>query len=167
MIRGFKFHPTMQGFFPNDRMAYRRCEVIAKHRLPGIFRGDHSGIGTGMPGDGGLQLKYSNPTHLDDVAVDFPEMTIIVAHPSWPWRDEARSVSLHKPNGYIDPSGWSPKYVRAQLVQYSNGPLRDKILFGSDRPLIALDRWINEFKAAGFKPEVHDLIMKKNAIRAL
>jgi predicted TIM-barrel fold metal-dependent hydrolase len=37
-----------------------------------------------MPGGGGLRLKYSNPIHLDDVAADFPEMTIIIAHPSWP-----------------------------------------------------------------------------------
>jgi uncharacterized protein len=51
-----------------------------------------------MPGGGGLRLKYSNPIHLDDVAADFPEMTIIIAHPSWPWQDEALSVCLHKPN---------------------------------------------------------------------
>jgi uncharacterized protein len=105
--------------------------------------------------------------YLDDVAVDFPDMTIIIAHPSWPWQDEALSVCLHKPNVYIDLSGWSPKYFPPQLVQYSNGPLRNKILFGSDWPLIAPDRWISEFKAAGFRSEVHELIMKKNAIRAL
>ena len=167
VIRGFKFHPTMQGFFPNDRMAYPLYEVIAKHLLPAIFHSGHSGIGTGMPGGGGLRLKYSNPIYLDDVAVDFPDMTIVIAHPSWPWQDEALSVCLHKPNVYIDLSGWSPKYFPPQLVQYSNGPLRGKILFGSDWPLIAPDRWIREFKAAGFKPEVHELIMKQNAIRAL
>jgi uncharacterized protein len=167
VIRGFKFHPTMQGFFPNDRMAYRLYEVIAKHKLPAIFHSGHSGIGTGMPGGGGLRLKYSNPIHLDDVAVDFPDMTIVIAHPSWPWQDEALSVCLHKPNVYIDLSGWSPKYFPPQLVQYSNGPLRNKILFGSDWPLIPPDRWITEFKAAGFKPEVHELILKQNAIRAL
>ena len=55
-----------------------------------------------MPGGGGLRLKYSNPIHLDDVAADFPDMTIIIAHPSWPWQDEALSVCLHKPNVYID-----------------------------------------------------------------
>src|SRR6187402_1800060 len=60
-IRGFKFHPTCQGFFPNDRMAYRLYEVIAEHRLPAIFHSGHSGMGTGMRGGGGLRLKYSNP----------------------------------------------------------------------------------------------------------
>jgi predicted TIM-barrel fold metal-dependent hydrolase len=109
-VRGFKFHPTVQGFFPNDRMAYPFYEVIAAAGLPAIFHSGHSGIGTGMPGGGGLRLKYSNPIHVDDVAVDFPDMPIIIAHPSWPWQDEALSVCLHKPNVYIDLSGWSPKY---------------------------------------------------------
>ena len=47
---------------------------------------------------------------IDDVAVDFPDLKIIMAHPSFPWQDEAISVCLHKVNVYIDLSGWSPKY---------------------------------------------------------
>jgi predicted TIM-barrel fold metal-dependent hydrolase len=162
-IRGFKFHPTCQGFFPNDRIAYGLYEVIAEHGLTAIFHSGHSGIGTGMPGGGGLRLKYSNPIHLDDVAADFPDMKIIIAHPSWPWQDEALSVCLHKPNVYIDLSGWSPKYFPPQLVQYANTQLRSKMLFGSDFPLIAPDRWIKDFREAAFKPEVHELILKENA----
>ncbi|HTT05671.1 MAG TPA: amidohydrolase family protein [Steroidobacteraceae bacterium] len=167
VIRGFKFHPTCQGFFPNDRLAYPLYELIAGYKLPALFHSGHSGIGSGMRGGGGLRLKYSNPIHLDDVAVDFPDMTIIIAHPSWPWQDEALSVCLHKPNVYIDLSGWSPKYFPPQLVRYANGPLRERMLFGSDFPLLTPERWLQEFKDAGFKPEVHELILKTNAIRAL
>ncbi|HEY7928832.1 MAG TPA: amidohydrolase family protein [Steroidobacteraceae bacterium] len=167
VIRGFKFHPTCQGFFPNDRLAYPLYELIAGHKLPALFHSGHSGIGSGMRGGGGLRLKYSNPIHLDDVAVDFPDMTIIIAHPSWPWQDEALSVCLHKPNVYIDLSGWSPKYFPPQLVRYANGPLRERMLFGSDFPLLTPERWLQEFREAGFKPEVHELILKTNAIRAL
>jgi len=166
-IKGFKFHPTTQGFFPNDRMAYPLYEVIAEHKLPAIFHSGHSGIGTGMPGGGGLRLKYSNPIHLDDVAADFPDMTVIIAHPSWPWQDEALSVCLHKPNVYIDLSGWLPKYFAPQLVRYANSQLKHKMLFGSDFPLISPDRWMEDFRDAGFKPEVHQLILKENAIAAL
>jgi predicted TIM-barrel fold metal-dependent hydrolase len=166
-VRGFKFHPTCQGFFPNDKLAYRLYEVIAEYKLPAIFHTGHSGIGTGMRGGGGLRLKYSQPIHLDDVAVDFPDMTIIMAHPSWPWTDEALSLALHKSNVYIDLSGWSPKYFPPQLVQYANTQLKTKMLFGSDFPLITPERWMKDFKEAGFKPEVHDLILKQNAIRVL
>ena len=167
IVRGFKFHPTCQGFFPNDRLAYKLYEVIAEHKLPAIFHTGHSGIGTGMRGGGGLRLKYSQPIHIDDVAVDFPDMTIIMAHPSWPWTDEALSIALHKPNVYIDLSGWMPKYFPPQVVQYANTQLKEKMLFGSDFPLIAPDRWIADFRKAPFKPEVQDLILKQNAIRVL
>jgi len=166
-IRGFKFHPSLQGFFPNDRLAYGLYEVIAEAGLPAIFHSGHSGMGTGMRGGGGVRLKYSNPIHLDDVAVDFPDMNIIIAHPSWPWQEEALSVCLHKPNVYIDLSGWLPKYFPAQLVQYANTSLQRKMLFGSDFPLIAPDRWIEDFRTAGFRPEVHDLILKQNVVNAL
>ena len=106
-VRGFKFHPTVQGFLPYDRMAWPIYEVIAEHKLPAIFHSGHSGIGTGMRGGGGVRQKFGNPIHLDDVAADFPDLKIIIAHPSWPWQDEALSVALHKENVYIDLSGWS------------------------------------------------------------
>lgn len=166
-VKGFKFHPTCQGFFPNDRMAYPMYEAIAAAGLPAIFHSGHSGVGTGMPGGGGLRLKYSNPIHLDDVAADFPDMKIIIAHPSWPWQDEALSVCLHKPNVYIDLSGWSPKYFAPQLIQYANTQLKHKMLFGSDFPLITPDRWLKDFEQAGFKPEVRPLILKDNAVKLL
>jgi len=166
-ISGFKFHPTVQGFFPNDRMAYPYYELIAEAGLPAIFHSGHSGIGTGMPGGGGMRLKYSNPMHLDDVAADFPDMTVIIAHPSFPWQDESLSVCLHKPNVYIDLSGWSPKYFPPQLVHYANTMLRKKMLFGSDFPLIRPDRWLSDFEEAGFRDEVRPLILKDNAVRML
>ena len=166
-VKGFKFHPTVQGFMPNDRMAYKLYEVIADAKLPALFHSGHSGIGTGMRGGGGLRLAYSNPMHLDDVAVDFPDMPIIIAHPSWPWQDEALSVCLHKPNVYIDLSGWSPKYFPSQLVQYANTQLRHKMLFGTDFPLITPERWMKDFESAGFRPEVKPLIFKDNAVKLL
>ena len=101
-VRGLKLHPPIQQFFPNDRLAYPLYEVFAEARLPVIFHTGHSGIGTGMKGGGGIRLKYGNPMPIDDVAVDFPEMPIIMAHPSFPWQDEAISICLHKPQVYID-----------------------------------------------------------------
>jgi predicted TIM-barrel fold metal-dependent hydrolase len=165
--RGFKFHPNLQAFFPNDRVAYPLYEAIAAARLPALFHTGHSGIGTGARGGGGLRLKYSNPLCLDDVAADFPELEIVMAHPSFPWQDEAISVCLHKPNVWIDLSGWSPKYFPPQLVQYANTQLRDKVLFGSDFPLITPDRWLADFEQAPFRDEVRPLILKENAARLL
>ena len=166
-VRGFKFHPTVQGFHPWDRMAWPIYEVINEYKMPAVFHSGHSGIGSGMKCGGGLRLEYSNPMHLDDVALHFGDMPIIIAHPSWPWQDEALSVAMHKPNVYIDLSGWSPKYFPPQLVQYANTLLRDRVLFGSDYPLIAPERWLKDFEEAGFRDEVKPLILKENAIRLL
>jgi hypothetical protein len=166
-VKGFKFHPTVQGFYPHDKMAWPLYEVIAEHQLPAIFHSGHSGIGSGMRCGGGLRLEYSNPIHLDDVAIAFPDMQIVIAHPSWPWQDEALSVAMHKPNVFIDLSGWSPKYFPPQLVQYANTLLRDRMLFGSDFPLITPERWMKDFEEAGFRDEVKPLILKDNAARLL
>ena len=166
-IRGFKFHPTVQAFFPDDHDAYPLYEVIAEARLPALFHTGQTGIGAGMPGGGGLRLKYSNPIYLDDVAADFPDMPIIMAHPSVPWQDEALSVATHKPNVYIDLSGWSPKYFEPKLVQYANTLLKHKVLFGTDNPVISPDRWLADFDKIGIRPEVRPLIMKENAAKLL
>ena len=166
-VRGFKVHPNIQAFFPNDEAYYPIYEAIQDAGVPALFHTGHSGIGTGLPGGGGIRLKYSNPMHVDDVAVDFPELKIVLAHPSFPWQDEAISVALHKQQVYIDLSGWSPKYFPPQLVRYANTQLRDRVLFGSDFPLITPDRWLKDFEAADFKDEVRPLILKENAARLL
>lgn len=164
-IRGFKLHPPLQQFHPNDKVAYPFYEVLAEAKMPVVFHTGHSGIGTGMPGGGGVRLKYGNPMDIDDVAVDFPDMPIIMAHPSFPWQDEAISVCLHKPQVYIDLSGWSPKYFPANLIQYANTLLKRKVLFGSDYPLITPDRWMADFAGIAIKDEVRPLILKENAVR--
>jgi uncharacterized protein len=166
-VRGFKFHPSMQGFYPNDRKAYVLYEAIQEARVPALFHTGQTGAGAGARAGLGVRLKYSNPIYLDDVAVDFPDMPIIMAHPSFPWQDEALAVATHKPNVYIDLSGWSPKYFPANLVQYSNTLLKDRVLFGSDYPAITPDRWLTDFEKLPIKPEVRPMILKGNAIKLL
>lgn len=166
-VRGLKLHPPLQQFLPNDRLAYPLYEVFAEAQLPVIFHTGHSGIGTGLPGGGGVRLKYGDPLPIDDVAVDFPTMPIIMAHPSFPWQEEAISICVHKPNVYIDLSGWSPKYFSATLIQYANTLIKDKVLFGSDYPLITPDRWLADFEKIAIRDSVRPLILKDNALKLL
>ena len=166
-VRGFKFHPNVQAFFPNDRMAYPLYEAIEECGAISVFHTGQTGIGAGAPGGGGIRLKYSNPMFVDDVAADFPGMPIILAHPSFPWQDEALSVATHKPQVYIDLSGWSPKYFPPQLVQYANSLLQDKVLFGTDYPLLTPERWLSDFDKLPIKDSVRPKILKDNAARLL
>ncbi|HEX8008738.1 MAG TPA: amidohydrolase family protein [Trebonia sp.] len=166
-VRGFKFHPSSQAFYPNDRAAYPLYEVIEAAGLPALFHTGQTGAGAGTRGGGGIRLAYSNPIYTDDVAVDFPDMPIILAHPSFPWQEEALSVATHKPQVYIDLSGWSPKYFPPILVQYANTLLKDKVLFGTDFPLLTPERWKADLEKTAIRDEVKPGIMKNNAIRLL
>jgi uncharacterized protein len=88
---------------------------------------------------------------------------VILAHPSVPWQDEALSIAMRKANVYIDLSGWSPKYFPPQLVRAADTYLQDKMLFGTDYPLLTPDRWVRDFELLEIKPE----ILKRNAARLL
>jgi uncharacterized protein len=166
-VRGFKFHPSLQAFEPNDVRHYPLWEAVAEHGVPALFHTGQTGIGAGLPGGRGIKLRYSDPMLLDDVAADVPGLTIVLAHPSVPWQDEAISIATHKPNVFIDLSGWAPKYFPPQLVRAANSFLRHKVLFGSDYPVITPERWLRDFEALDLKPEVRPLILKENARRML
>lgn len=164
-VRGFQFHPGVQGFFPDDHRAYPLYEVIQEYGLIALFHTGQTGVGAGSRGGGGVRLKYSNPLPIDDVAADFPDLDIIMAHPSFPWQEEALSIALHKPRVHIDLSGWSPKYFPAQLVQYADTLLKHKMLFGSDFPVITPERWMEEFAKLPIRDSVRPMILRENAAR--
>lgn len=166
-VRGFKFHPSLQGFRPDDRRHYPLYSELEALGVPALFHTGQTGIGSGLPGGRGIKLRYSDPMLLDDVAADFPGLTIIMAHPSVPWQDAAIAVAQHKANVYIDLSGWSPKYFPPQLVRATNTLLKTKVLFGSDYPLLRPERWIRDFEQLEIRDDVRPLVMKANAVRAL
>ena len=166
-VRGFKFHPSLQGFTPNDPAVYPLYEAIGELGVPAVFHTGQTGIGAGLPGGRGIKLRLSDPMLIDDVAADFPGLTVILAHPSVPWQDSAISIATHKANVYIDLSGWSPKYFPPQLVRAMNSLLQDKVLFGTDYPLLTPERWLGDFGKLDIKPDVRPKILKQNAIRLL
>lgn len=166
-VRGFKFHPTVQGFDPSDTAYYPLYELIQDAGIPALFHTGQTGIGAGLPGGRGLRLGLSNPILLDPVAADHPELQIIMAHPSVPWQDEALSVATHKHNTWIDLSGWSPKYFPESLVRAANSYLKTRVLFGSDFPLLTPERWRADVEHTALKPAVMPGILKYNAARLL
>lgn len=166
-VRGFKFHPSVQGFDPSDARFSPLWAAIQDLGVPIVVHTGQTGVGAGAPGGFGIKLRYSNPMLLDDVAADFPELQIIMAHPSTPWQDEAISIATHKPNAFIDLSGWSPKYFAPQLVRNINSLLQDKVLFGSDFPAITPDRWLHDFAALDIKDAVRPKVLKENAVALL
>jgi predicted TIM-barrel fold metal-dependent hydrolase len=166
-VRGFKFHPSLQGFEPNQRQFYPIYEAIAAAGVPTLFHTGQTGLGSALPGGHGIKLRYSDPMLLDDVAADFPDLTIVMAHPAVPWVDSQIAIASHKANCYVDLSGWSPKYFPPQLVRAIARQLKTKALFGTDHPYITLERWRRDFETLDVDPAVIPLILKGNAVRVL
>ncbi|QGU03820.1 amidohydrolase family protein [Corynebacterium comes] len=166
-VWGMKFHPSLQGFDPSEPQYLPLWRKLAELGVPALFHTGQNGIGAGMAGGGGIKLRYSNPLLLDDVAAEVPDLTIIMAHPSVPWQDEANSIAIHKPNVYIDLSGWRPKYFPESLVRFASNMLADKLLFATDYPLLAPERWLADFAELPIKDEVRPKILKGNALKAL
>ena len=164
-LRGLKFQQSAQAFFPNDPRFYPLWAKCQELGLVALFHCGTTGLGAGAPGGAGIKLKYTQPLFLDDVAADFPELRIIGAHPAWPWQDEMIAIALHKPNVYIDLSGWSPKYFSPELVREIGGRLQDKALFGTDYPYITPQRWLKDFEELQLKPEARAKILLHNAQR--
>jgi predicted TIM-barrel fold metal-dependent hydrolase len=166
-VRGFKFHPGLQAFAPNDPAYAPLWATLEELGTIALFHTGQTGIGAGLPGGRGIKLRYSDPLLLDEVAADFPALKIVMAHPAVPWVDTQISIATHKANVYIDLSGWSPKYFPSQLVRQLSGPLRRKVLYGSDFPVITPDRWFADFAGLDVKEEVKPLILKENALGLL
>jgi hypothetical protein len=104
---------------------------------------------------------------LDDVAADFPELKIIMAHPGWPWQDEQLAMAMHKENVYINLSGWSPKHFQPLLVTYMMKLISQKFLFGTDYPMLSPQRWLEDFKQLNVTSEVRKMVLGENARRLL
>jgi predicted TIM-barrel fold metal-dependent hydrolase len=164
---GLKLHPSAQAFAPNDTRAYPIYEAAAELDIPVLFHTGTTGFGAGLPGGAGVKLGYSRPILLDDVAADFPQLTIVGAHPSWPWQDEMLAVMGHKTNVWLDLSGWSPRLWSPELRDAVLGPLQDRALFGTDYPFISFEKWLRAFQAHEPDPEVETKILRGNAARLL
>jgi predicted TIM-barrel fold metal-dependent hydrolase len=166
-LRGMKLHPGRQNFYPNETRFYPLFETASSLGIPVLFHTGMMAAGAGTPGGRGQRLDYTRPIYIDHLAADFPDLTIIAAHPSWPWADEGLAVARHKSNVFLDLSGYSPKYIPPQYVQFANTLLQDQMVFGSDYPFIMPERWLADFEAAGFRENVQEKILLLNARRAL
>lgn len=167
-LKGLKLHPVLQAFSPDDPQfapLFRKCSDLG---VPVLIHTGYAAAGSGAPGGGGFKLSYARPIpHIDNLAAEYPDLTIIMAHPAWPWVEEQIAVALHKPNVYLDLSGWAPKYIPERLIQEANGRLRDKVLFGSDYPYMPPERWLEEFALLQVKDEVRSKVLLENAKRVL
>lgn len=160
-LKGLKVEPYRSEFYLNDRRLYPLWEKIQELGVPIMT---HTGT---LHGAGHRHyLKYNRPIpYIDDLAADFPGLTIVGCHPSFPWQDEMLAVAAHKGNVHIELSAEWPKYFSANLIQYTNTFLQDKVMFGTGYPRIEPEDWLADFEAQSFTTEVKPKVLLKNAAR--
>lgn len=162
-VKGFKFHPPDQGFYPSDRKHYGLWEVLAAGKKPVMFHTGFTVLGADSDGGKGIALDYGRPIYLDTLARDFPRMKIIAAHPGWPWQEELVGVATHKKNIYVDTSGYLAEQLPEIFQKSIQGRLQDKALFGTDFPYVDLDKALSSFEKLGLKDAVKEKILFSNA----
>jgi predicted TIM-barrel fold metal-dependent hydrolase len=166
-LRGLMVHPAVQRFSPSDRMAYPVWETAQSLGLPVLVHSGFTFVGAGDKGGSGIQLGHADPLHVDRMAADFPQLPIVVVHPSWPWTDVAVAVAVHKGNVHLELSGWPPDRLPGVLLDRLGGPLADRVLFGTDFPITTPDSWIAAWERAGFSEELTRAVLHDNAARLL
>ena len=164
---GFHFHPIMGHFSVDDRKLYPLWETINDLKVPVMIDVGTTGMGAGMPGGLGTVIRHAHPAAVDRLAADFPELSIVAAHPGWPWTEEMIAVALHKGNVSWELSGWAPKYFSESLKRDIKNRLQDKIMFGSDYPSIPYERLFKEWKELGYSDALMEKIFHGNAERIL
>ncbi len=164
---GFHFHPIMGHFSVDDRRFYPLWETINELRVPVMIDVGTTGMGAGMPGGLGAVIRHAHPASIDQLAADFPDLSIVAAHPGWPWTEEMIAVALHKGNVSWEMSGWAPRYFPEPLKRDIKGRLKDKIMFGSDYPSIPYERIFKEWGELGYSDELMEKIFHANAERIL
>ena len=166
-VLGFHFHPIMGRFAVDDPQLRPLFETIEGLGVPVMIDAGTTGMGAGMPGGMGSRITHAHPMSIDNLAAAFPDLTIIAAHPGWPWVDEMTAVALHKGNVYWELSGWAPKYFPESLLRDIRGRLRDKIMFGSDHPSLPYQRILDEWAGLGYSDDVLAQVFHGNAERVL
>ena len=162
-LSGFKFQQIAQGFDPSDPEHEELWATIEELEVPVVFHGGNSTLGACAPGGRGLKIKYGNPMLIDDVAATFPDLQILIAHPAFPWEQEQLAICQQKGNVYMDLSGWMPKYIDDQVLHYAKTLLSDKVMFGTDYPMLEPEPWLEQFAALEFSEELQRKLLWENA----
>jgi predicted TIM-barrel fold metal-dependent hydrolase len=163
IVKGFKFHPPEQGFYPHDRKHYELWEILQAAGKPLMFHTGFTVLGAGFEGGKGIGLDFGRPIHLDTLAKDFPRMKIVAAHPGWPWQEELIGVLTHKKNVYVDTSGYLAEQLPELFRRAIAGRLQDKALFGTDYPYVDLEKALISFEKLGLTDAVKEKILVRNA----
>jgi predicted TIM-barrel fold metal-dependent hydrolase len=164
-MKGLNLQPWVQGWYPNDERFYPLYSYCQQARLPVTI---HASLNFALH----RKIDYGHPLYLDEVACEFPDLTIVANHGGWPWVSEMVAVAWKRPNVYLEIGAISPKYIARPgtgwelFLTYGDSVLQDQILFATDS-LIPHERAVREVDALPFKEQVKEKLLYRNAMRVL
>jgi predicted TIM-barrel fold metal-dependent hydrolase len=165
-LKGLNLQPSFFGIAIDDRLLY---PVYAKAHELGLHVGLHTGINYTVT----FPIRNDQPLQLDQVACDFPGLTLIACHAGWPWVAEMVAVLRKHPTVYAEFGGLAPRYVCEHntgwevMFRFMNSLLSGQVLHGTDWPVFPMDRALSEWRNGGLRPDVLDALIGGNAQRLL
>lgn len=169
-LSGLKLSPPMQGFYPNDtEVAYPIYARAQEMGIPIVFH-------AGMSWAPNTKIDYGRPILLEDVAVDFSELNIVIAHFGWPWVTETVALALKYPNVFVDtsclyfdnPVKFLNFVMTSQMpLSWIERTLRQKVVFGSNYPRVEIKNMAKAVRSLGLSGGCLELIFRDNARRLL
>lgn len=166
-MKGIKLH-TAAGFYPNDRACYPIYEKASEYGVPVLF---HTGEVL-KP----LHFKYCQPIYVQEVAMDFPDLPIILAHTGGCWYPEAVAICNNTTNVYLDLSLWQTRLLHPLEFYKALRTLLDsvswqRVLFGSDYPFLKLlinqERWVKAFTEIPDSVKEHGIVFTDEEIKGI
>lgn len=165
LIKGLKFYPGYEPFYPNDARLKVWHEMAIEYNVPVMF---HSGDTYAPTG----RVKYSHPLHIDDLAVDFPDLKIVICHVGNPWIKDCMEVVYKNENVYADISGlvlgeFKDKFERfikneiEEMITYAGDP--KYLLYGTDWPISSMKSYLKFMGQLDLEDSKKELILWKNA----
>ena len=164
-VIALKLYPGYEHYYPTDRLCEPVYEIAARHRIPVMF---HSGDTYTKRG----KLKYAHPLHIDDVAVDHPDLRIVVCHLGQPWLRDTAELMYKNDNVRADISGlalgavearfesWLAEQVR-DVILYAGNP--EDLLFGTDWPLVEMAPYLRFVKSLDLDEDHERMLLHDNA----
>lgn len=158
---GAHIYPHWFELAPDDRRFYPFYAKCAELDIPVQIQVGHC-------------LKYTDeqplpsvgrPFTLDTVACDLPELKLVGIHLGWPWTDEMISVAYKHPNVYVAGDAYAPRYWPESFVHFANSWGKEKVVFGTDWPIVGHARARQEIEELKLRPEAAALILGGNALR--
>lgn len=147
---GFDMPPDHAFYFPY----YAKCEELG---VPAVISMGHT--------IDFMPVEHGRPLHLDRIAIYFPNLKIVCAHTGWPWTTEAIAMAWKHPNVFLGTSAYAPKYWPAELVKFANSHGQDKVMWGTDYPLIDHAESLGQVQDLGLKPTSQAKLIRDNAAR--